>query len=235
MTRFDFEQWQDEERKNLCQYFDRSNIKRHKSKQLIHNYDVSEWLISSGIISEQILILAKRKNGNHFIHYDYDVALITLKKAFENMSPICLTKRLTEDVLKYAKLYSPGNLPIVVWNFYVFIYFRYFVGYEDINKPTKSTLLYQMFDIRKTVTIDCPCKEELDAKICSNLRLSKQYQLCVSKYDSPTTTTSGVKVTNMFSLHKLIDFFSSFFIEIELMQYSWRTSLLQRKIKICRH
>ena len=54
-------------------------------------------------------------------------------------------------------------------------------------------------DIKKTSIVDCPCKEELDAKICTNLRPIKHYQLCVSKIDnSPTITTSGLNVINIY-------------------------------------
>ena len=72
---------------------------------------------------------------------------------------------------------------------------NYFVGYEDINKPTKATLLYQILDIKRTYRVQCPCEDELGTKICSNLRPLKQYQLCVSKFDNgPTITTIGIKV-----------------------------------------
>ena len=55
-------------------------------------------------------ILAQSSKENHFIHYEHDVALIKLKKAFDDMSPICLTKKLTENVLNSAQLFSPGIL-----------------------------------------------------------------------------------------------------------------------------
>ena len=72
------------------------------------------FFVSDLISHNQFSILAKSSKGNHFIHYEHDVALIKLKKAFENMSPICLTKRLTENVLTSAKLFSPGISTIYI-------------------------------------------------------------------------------------------------------------------------
>ena len=83
--------------------------------------------------------------------------------------------------------------------------------------------------------MQCPCEDELGTKICSNLRPIKQYQLCVSKFDNgPTITTIGIKVINTYNFLWNLVKDPSNPTEIELLQHSRRTSILQRKTKIWR-
>ena len=53
-----------------------------------------------------------------------------------------------------------------------------------MNKPSGSTLLYQMMQI--TDTVKCPCDEEAGDKGICTASSRKKYQFCASKYDAFT-------------------------------------------------
>ena len=57
-------------------------------------------------------------------------------------------------------------------------------GYENVNKASRDTLLYQLMQI--TDTVKCPCDEEKGDKGICTMSSRKKYQFCVSKYEAFT-------------------------------------------------